>query len=202
MDEISVAVQHEHANREAFETLVGNEINDCKQLQKNERLDVNSFVQRGLQAMEAQTNSRMVCMESHLQKELDQCNVFYEALRQRIVSIAEICNLKNGAQADHDAKALFQQAQLLIEKESRERQLSEHILRQQLEEIPLILERRPKNDRAEFDLLQEVRLISQKHKEGTMSIWSGQKDSTSSWHAQSVTQCDKLPGPATKLELV
>merc|ERR1712007_50569 len=58
---------------DALESLLKKEVHNWKQLQKSERAEVNSYVQRTLHAMDGQVHSRIASVEAHLTKEVQHC---------------------------------------------------------------------------------------------------------------------------------
>lgn len=191
IDECVAASERDRTGHDALESLLKKEVHNWKQLQKSERAEVNSYVQRTLHAMDGQVHSRIASVEAHLTKEVQHCNAMHESFEKHITNVLDDAVMKHhhkvGAQLSDDAVQMFvQQARHCIEKDLAERQSSEKNLRDNLGQLLSILEplrSRPEaspipeishehvEDRPAFDLVEEARTILLRHLRGHSRIW-------------------------------
>merc|ERR1712137_1241287 len=199
VNECVASATHERNNREAFETAITQELNDWKQLYHGVKKDMKELMQQGLQVFVTKLSDQMTQIQVPLQKEIRDCKLKYDGLEQRITSLVQVGvgSGENGrvhhAIEDEFETSLRNAWQSVAE--GARRDVSDELLSQQIKPTFMALEspnfvftsaaiehpQQKDETQPKFDLLEEVRVLAQKHLEGNISIWGGVSQSPRMW---------------------
>merc|ERR1712137_1342429 len=191
VNECAASATHERNNREAFETAITQELNDWKQLYHGVKKDMKELMQQWLQVFVTKLSDQMTQIQVPLQKEICECKLKYDGLEQRITSLVQLgVGYGENGRVHHAIEDEFEtslrNAWQSVAEDAR-RDVSDELLSQQLKPTLRALEpphfvfssaaiKHPQQEdetQPKFDLLEEVRVLAQKHLEGNISIWGG-----------------------------